>query len=269
MSPHPPLNERSHQTSSSTSSSPAAPYSAARRSVYSASAQSTRQTMYSSLGDALGGSGMHAPQQQQHSGSGAEYSVSSGSTPSQHQHVPPDERVHYTPSGLPSYGYSYQPGSYTEPISQYGHSSLPPMRTASPAAYTALSQPITQYNAHGTPYPPSYSQGPYVLSDKEWVQSPQGFNTEAVQPMFVAGRSDVSASPQVDQRSYVQPQYSSPGNIHPEERSSLGELSPSSKGKTRDQNIGRPYRSPSSSFGSTARDYNKVDNFFFFFCDYF
>ncbi|EJD07432.1 uncharacterized protein FOMMEDRAFT_16099 [Fomitiporia mediterranea MF3/22] len=249
MSPSP-SSERSHQSG-------APPYPAGRRTMYGAS-QSARQTQYSSLGDALGG--MRQPQQYPGSGQSSEYPpppVSSGSVPPPHPHMSPDGRTQFTPSGLPSYDYPYQAGSY-EPISQYGHSSLPPMRTGSPAAYTALNQ----YNPHNPPYAPPYIQAtPYVLPDEDWGQSPQSFQPpDAVPPMFVAGRSDVGASPQVDSRSYSQPQYTTPPiNVHPEERGSFSsELSPSSKGKARELEGGRVYRSPSSTFVPPTVDYKEL-----------
>ncbi|KAL5513071.1 hypothetical protein ACEPAH_3469 [Sanghuangporus vaninii] len=255
MSPPPPPNERSHLAS-------AAPYSSAgRRTMYGAP-QSARQTQYSSLGDALGG--MRQPQQYPGSEASPEFpppSVSSTSSVPQHPHISPDTRPQYTPSGLPSYEYPYQPGSY-EPISQYSHSSLPPMRTVSPTAYSALNQPIAQYNTAGSTYAPPYSQPPYVLTEEEW-HSPQAFTPDTVQPMFVPARSDAAGSPQIDTRPYAQQQYNTASaNIHPEERGSLsGDLSPSSKGKSREQESGRAYHaSPLSAGGSFPLDFSKLCN---------
>lgn len=255
MSPPPPSNERSHPASG-------APYpSAGRRTMYGAP-QSARQTQYSSLGDALGG--MRQPQQYPGSEASPEYpppSVSSSSSVPQHAHVSPDTRPQYTPSGLPPYEYPYQQPSSFEHISQYSHSSLPPMRTASPTAYSTLNQPIAQYNTSGSTYAAPYSQTPYVIAPEEEWHSPQAFTPDSAQPMFVPARSDVAGSPQIDTRPYAQQQYNtSSTNIHPEERGSLsGDLSPSSKGKAREQESARTYRaSPTSTMDPFALDLNKV-----------
>ncbi|KAI5121881.1 hypothetical protein M0805_001087 [Coniferiporia weirii] len=241
------------------------PYTAPRRTMYGGS-QSARHTQYSTLGDALGSGGARQPQYS------SDYpppsSAPAGPVP-QHPHVTSDARNYYATPGLPSYEYpQYQSSPYEAPA-QYGHPSLPPMRTASPASHTSLDHPAApHYNPSAGPYAPSYPHPQYApipggssqqWPEDEWGQPPQ----DPVQPVFVApGRGDL-ASPPTDPRTYVTPQYSStPASTRPEERGAyLSEVSPSSKGKARERNPAPSSQSvPPSAFNPSPASYSELMN---------
>ncbi|KAH8116311.1 hypothetical protein DFH11DRAFT_1687940 [Phellopilus nigrolimitatus] len=251
--PPPSPNERSHLPSQGS-------YGSGRRTMYGGS-QSARQTQYSSLGDALGGA--RQPQYNPGSDYPPPPGVAGGSIPP-HPHMTSDGRHYYNPSGLPSYDYPYQPAPYE---TQYGHSSLPPMRRVSPApAHASQSHPTSQYNPPTASYTSPYAQTQYApiqgasqqWANNEWNQA-QSFSPDAVQqPVFVTHRSDPTASPQTDPRAYVSPQYSTTSaGVHPTERNS-SEFSPSSKGKARERESAQSERSPSSSFSPASADFPKA-----------
>ncbi|THH08259.1 hypothetical protein EW145_g2833 [Phellinidium pouzarii] len=239
-----------------------ASYNPARRTMYGPS-QSARHTQYSALGNALGSGSTRQPQYS--SDNPPPPSNVADETATQHSFIASDGRNYYTPSGLPSYEYPYQPASY-ETSTQYSHSSLPPMRTASPASHTPLNHSSSHYNPSAAPYGSSYSQVQYApipsssqqWAEDDWGQPPQSFSPDHIQPVFVAARGDL-ATPQNDSRAYVAPQYSSTPVVRPDERGTYSaEVSPSSKGKTRERGSVSSDLSPSSAFGSASTNYSKA-----------
>lgn len=232
--------------------------------------QSLRPTPYSSLGDALGSGSRAMPYISDFTGVNSTASTSV-------QTLASDGRYYYQSSGLPSpYDYTHYPQTQYD-SSQYAHSSLPPMRSVSPAAHQPPPPPppSSHYNPPSTSYAPypqqQYSALPQSTSqqhpgwaDDEWGSQQPSFSPEPTQPqqMFVAGRSELTASPQADPRSYGSVQYSSPPvNVRMDDRSGHSqELSPSSRARTRERETTGSDRPTRTDFDSTRQsvDYSKV-----------
>lgn len=247
--------DRSHLLSPA----PYGPGSAKRPPVYSSSS-SVHPTQYSSLDDALGGA-RHPPYAPDYHPS----SSSSAGSISQ-LHVSPEARYYYNPSGLTaSYEYQYQPSSYDSPA-QYSHSSLPPMRSSS-ASHVAAHTSTSHYN----PPPPtytSYSQVQYSnvppaaqqhWPDSQWSQAQQDLPSDSSQPLYPAGRSELTPSPPQDMRSTTHTLILHPTTpMRPDERSAHPvTISPKAKGKARERAPSRPSR-PSAPDRSPSLEYPKV-----------
>ncbi|KLO13249.1 hypothetical protein SCHPADRAFT_371624 [Schizopora paradoxa] len=244
-----PPAERSHLPPSSSSGQNR------RISAYPPS-QSMRTTPYSSLGDALGGSSSRSTHH--YSGSG-DFSTSNAIGTSINPVVPQissEGRYYYQPTGVPSaYDYSnYQASSYdTPPQQQYGQTSLPPMRSASPAPHQPSSAVPSHYASSSaasyTHYPLPSQQSSYAPSSQQpqqWIEAEwqahqaASFSPEPVQPQaYTSARSEIPHTPPVDHRQYGSIHYSS-GQPRGEERSNETYYSPVSRGKMRERTYDFP-----------------------------
>lgn len=252
---HPP-NPPSYGSGRGSSSRSGAPYSAP---------QPVRPTAYSSLGDALGSGGrppQYMPSDQSYP---PPPSSAGGGSLQPYTHVSSEGRYYYTPSGMPasSYDYQYQSSSYETP-SQYTHSTLPPMRSASPASHPPPPQSSSHQPAPHTPYASPFLQSQYAppssithhWADEQWAPS-QSFSPDPVNPVF-AGRSDLAQSPQPDARGYSsQPYSSTPVSTRVDERAY--NVSPKSKGKARERDVASSIdRLPGGEMTPVPLDYSKV-----------
>lgn len=255
MSPPSP-NERSRLPTT-------ASFSSGRRSASYATPQSVRPTSYSSLGDALGSARSSTYPHEFPSGS----SAASNSVP---PHAATESRYHYYPSGMTSaYEYPpYQASSYD--TSQYSHTALPPMRSPSPIAHPPPPPPTSHYNpppstTYAAPYAQAYnpiSASSQQWADDEWGSGSHTFSPDPSQAVFVAGRSDLSASPQADPRAYMTQQYSSaPVNSRSDPQSHTS--SPLHKSKTRDRDAPTTDSGPRSDILDPALDFTKVKSLLF------
>lgn len=244
--------------------------SSSSRSAPSYSApQPVRPTQYSSLGDALGG----GARQSQYMPPDASYppppsSAGGGSLPPYQQTASEGRYYYYTPSGVPTsasaYEYPHQSSPYDTPA-QYTHSTLPPMRSASPASHLPPPQSSSHHTAPHTPYAQSFSQPSYATpgiqqqqwADEPWAPTTSSFSPDPTESIFAAGRSDPAQSPQPDVRGYSsQPYTSTPANTRVDERAY--NISPKSKGKARERDVAPSDRPPAGEMTPVPLDYSKV-----------
>lgn len=257
MSPPPP-NERAHPPN------PPSYGSGRRAASYGASqSQSLRPTQYSSIGDALGG-----VRQPQYLSDYQQPPSAAGGSVGQHPHVASEGRYYYNPSGLPaSYDYSYQPSAY-DPPAPYAHSALPPMRAGPPVSPPPPPPPSSHYSQPAASYQPPYSQtsqygsissASHQWEDNPWHATAQTF-PETVPQAFSAGRSDLTASPQADPRSYAAQQYppTSVATRQDDRSTHAHRISPKAKGKARERDPPAPDRSPPTDLNPASLDFTKV-----------
>lgn len=254
-----PPAERSHLPPSSSTGQ-------GRRIAAYPPSQSMRTMPYSSLGDALGSSSSRSAHQ--YSGSGDFSTGNVVGTPINPvvPQVSPEGRYYYQSTGVPSaYEYShYQTSPYDTPQQQqYGQTSLPPMRSASPAPHQPSSAVPPHYASSSAasythyPLPPSQSsyapssQQPQQWIDAEWqAHQAASFSPEPVQPQtYTSARSEIPHTPPVDHRQYTSLHYSS-SQPRSEERGNETYYSPVSRGKMRE----RPYDYSTTPTGHVEAD---------------
>lgn len=271
-------------------------------SAHSPTFTAPRTTPYSSIGDALGGPAV-APPHQPHSLQ-AQTNVSVGAG---FPHISGEGKTYYpgvsTATEHTSFDYSYQqqqhqhgPGAVSssaayEPnqqpqftVQQASSSSLPPMRSMSPAAHVASAGVASQFApVMPSAYTPGQAGGShqqaqqhglhqqqppssYGWPEENWGQASH-FTSDEVQQHMIAARSDVAGSPAADSRANAfnppiqyPPSSTTSINIRPDSRPGPGQpsnVSPGGeKGKAREHEAN--YRSPSTPFSSGHTDYGKV-----------
>lgn len=196
-----------------------------RKSMYSGS----RQTQYSSLGDALGGTASSQPSRQSQSHMQSHFpSHDTPPTPvtagAPVPHGSPDARNYYSPTGMPAYEYTYPApaGTYDAPA-PYG--TLPPMRTTSPPSRSQVQHQPGSFAAYPqTSYPPPNAGANQHWDDWNQASSAQNYSPASYHSSF-GGRD--AASPESEHRPFSSHFQTASASSRPPDRGALiGEIPP-------------------------------------------